>query len=234
MISAIILAGGLGTRLREAVPDLPKPMAPIANRPFLEYQLDYWIAQGIRHFILSIGYQANTITTHFGNSYKTAKLDYVIEDTPLGTGGALLLASEKIPKDSFALLLNGDTYFSVNLLKLVNFANEKNADWCFSLYRTYEQDRYMGIELDPSGAITSFNSGTASSHFLINGGVYLFKPKNLKSTAFFSDRYISLENDIFPALLKSKTRLYALEFNETFIDIGIPEDYRHAQTILNN
>ena len=134
--SAIILAGGLGTRLRGVVPDLPKPMAPISGRPFLEHQIDYWIKQGVSHFVLSVGYRHEVIVDHFGNRYKDAELDYVIEKTPLGTGGGLLLAVEKVGKDEPFLLLNGDTYFAVNLKTLVGFSMTHDADWCFSLFRT--------------------------------------------------------------------------------------------------
>lgn len=88
MTTAVILAGGLGSRLRTAVENLPKPMAPVAGRPFLEYQLDYWIAQGVSHFLLSVGCCHEAILNHFGSSYRNAGLDYVIEDTPLGTGHA--------------------------------------------------------------------------------------------------------------------------------------------------
>ena len=119
MTSAIILAGGLGTRLRGVVPDLPKPMAPIGGRPFLEYQLDYWINQGVSQFVLSVGYLHGAIVDHFGDRYKGAKLDYVIEKTPLGTGGGFLLAAEKLGKNDPFLLLNGDTYFAVDLKKLM-------------------------------------------------------------------------------------------------------------------
>ncbi|HEY4956213.1 MAG TPA: sugar phosphate nucleotidyltransferase, partial [Caldimonas sp.] len=86
MTSAIILAGGLGTRLRDAVPDLPKPMAPVAGRPFLAHQMDHWIAQGIDHFVLSVGYRAVAISNHFGDRYRGVPIDYVVEAAPLGTG----------------------------------------------------------------------------------------------------------------------------------------------------
>ena len=113
--SAIILAGGLGTRLRGVVQDLPKAMAPIKDRPFLEYQLDYWIGQGIRHFILSVGYRREVIMKHFGDKYRDVSIEYAVEETPMGTGGGLLLAVEKMKKRAPFLLLNGDTFFEVSL-----------------------------------------------------------------------------------------------------------------------
>ena len=94
--TAIILAGGLGTRLRETVPNLPKPMVPIHNRPFLEHQMDYWIEQGITQFILSVGYLKDIIINHFGNSYKGVSIDYAIDTSPLGTGGEFFCLLQKI------------------------------------------------------------------------------------------------------------------------------------------
>jgi D-glycero-alpha-D-manno-heptose 1-phosphate guanylyltransferase len=120
--SAIILAGGLGTRLRSAVPDLPKPMAPIAGRPFLAYQLDYWIRQGVDRFVLSVGYRHESIMAYFGAAYRGIAVDYSVEQTPLGTGGGLLLALERLDGGQRPfLLLNGDTYFEVDLATLSAF-----------------------------------------------------------------------------------------------------------------
>ena len=104
MTVALILAGGLGTTLRSEVPDLPKPLAPIHGRPFLEYQMDFWIEQGVDIFVLSIGYLHEKVIGHFGHSYRNAKLDYVIEETPLGTGGGLMLALDKVRNTESFLL----------------------------------------------------------------------------------------------------------------------------------
>ena len=115
MTTAIILAGGLGTRLRSTVPDLPKPMAPIAGRPFLAHQMDHWIGQGVSRFVLSVGYRHEAISSHFGRRFHGAAIDYVVETSPLGTGGAVKLATAGLPRDEYTLLLNGDTYFDVPL-----------------------------------------------------------------------------------------------------------------------
>lgn len=232
MTSAIILAGGLGTRLRSAVPDLPKPMAPIGGRPFLGYQLDYWIKQGVRHFVLSVGYRHEAIVDYFGSNYKGAELEYVVERTPLGTGGGLLLAAEKVNKDEPFLLLNGDTYFAVDLKTLVEFSRANDADWCFSLFRTHEEGRYMGMDISPQGQITSLKSGTGSPGRLANGGVYWVNPRALPSGKFSPGDNASLEDDIFPSAMASGQRLYGIEFTGAFIDIGVPEDYNRASTLL--
>jgi len=227
--SAIILAGGLGTRLRSAVPDLPKPMAPIGGQPFLEHQLDYWIKQGVSRFVLSVGYRHEVIVDHFGNSYKDADLDYVIEKIPLGTGGGLLLAAEKIGLDEPFLLLNGDTYFAVDLKTLIEFSQANDADWCFSLFRTHEEGRYMGMDISPQGNIVSLKSGTGH---LANGGVYWVNPRALLSETLSPDEKVSLEDDIFPAAMASGQRLFGIEFPGTFIDIGVPDDYHRAPALL--
>lgn len=232
MTSAVILAGGLGTRLRSTVPDLPKPMAPIAGRPFLEYQLDYWIAQGISRFVLSVGYRHETIMKYFGPRYKGAELDYAIEDQPLGTGGGLLLAAEKLNKDQPFLLLNGDTYFAADWKLLNSYALAHDADWCFSLFRTSEKGRYMGIEVSPQGQITSLRSECAQGSRLANGGVYWVHPRSLQGGVFVPGGKASLEDDMFPAAFLAGQRLFGMECSGTFIDIGVPDDYRRAETLL--
>ena len=232
MVTAIILAGGLGTRLRSVVPDLPKPMAPISGRPFLEHQLNYWIKQGVSNFVLSIGYRHEVIVDHFGNRYKDAELDYVIEKTPLGTGGGLLLAAEKVNQDEPFLLLNGDTYFAMDLKTLIKFSLANDADWCFSLFRTREEGRYMGMEISPQGRITSLKSGTGRPGRLANGGVYLVNPRALIRKRFSPGDKVSLEDDMFPTAMALGQRLMGMEFPGIFIDIGVPEDYHRALALL--
>lgn len=233
MIPAIILAGGLGTRLRSVVPDLPKPMARINGRPFLEYQLDYWIAQGIGRFILSVGYKHEIIVGHFGNMYKGTGIEYVIEESPLGTGGGLLLAAEKVGEHESCLVLNGDTYFAVELKKLIETSIEKKADWCFSLFRTNEEGRYLGINVLPDGKIVSLKTNNGGQNRLANGGVYWVNQPALFGLGFSQGAKVSLEDDIFPAALASGQLLVGIEFSSMFIDIGIPADYQKAATFLN-
>jgi D-glycero-alpha-D-manno-heptose 1-phosphate guanylyltransferase len=233
MTSAVILAGGLGTRLRSVVPDLPKPMAPINARPFLEYQMGYWITQGINHFVLSVGYRYKTIIDYFGAQFEGASLDYVIEETPLGTGGGLVLASKKVSQQENFLLLNGDTYFEIELKNLINFSKKTDADWCFSLFRTNEKGRYLGMDILPDGQIASLQSELRSDERLANGGVYLVNPRALSSLEILSGYKVSLEEDIFPAAMAFGQRFFGKEFQNTFIDIGVPDDYRRASTLLS-
>lgn len=232
MTSALVLAGGLGTRLRSVVPDLPKPMAPIGGRPFLEHLLDYWIKQGVSHFVLSVCYRHEVIVDHFGDSYKDARIEYVIEKTPLGTGGGLLLAADKLAKTESFLLLNGDTYFAVDLKTLIDFSLASDADWSFSLFRTHEVGRYMGLDISPQGQITSLKSGTGQPGRLANGGVYWVNPRALINQTYSPGDKVSLEDDIFPAAMALGQRLMGLEFSGTFIDIGVPDDYHRAPALL--
>ena len=229
MTSAIILAGGLGTRLRSAVPDLPKPMAPIAGRPFLAHQMDHWIAQGVSHFVLSVGYRHEAISGYFGCRYRGASLDYVVETTPLGTGGALLLAAAQLPLDEPALLLNGDTYFDVTLEALQAHARRLDAQWCFALFRNTDPARYMGVGVADDGRITALRSPEAP---LANGGVFLFKPSALQGLTLEPGHAVSLENDIFPRLFSRGQRFGGLECPGAFIDIGVPFDYQRAIAVL--
>jgi D-glycero-alpha-D-manno-heptose 1-phosphate guanylyltransferase len=208
-------------------------MAPIRGRPFLEHQISYWIAQGIDHFILSVGYQHEVISRYFGAKYENATIEYAIEKTPLGTGGGLLLAVETFRgcEEPF-LLLNGDTYFDINLLKLKQYAFEKNADWCFSLLKSTVQDRYMGLEIDAKGEITSLICSQYGVEKFVNGGVYWIRPKVFENIPFSVGCASSLENEIIPTIQKLGYKLFGLEFNSTFIDIGLPEDYKRASIIL--
>lgn len=234
MTTAIILAGGMGTRLRSAVPDIPKPMAPIRNRPFLEHQMDYWLAQGITDFIISVGYRYDIITGHFGDNYKGVPVSYAVEETPLGTGGGFLLATEKLKNNAPFLTLNGDTFFEANLPDFLNFHQQKNSDWTFALTRSNEVGRYMGMDIAEDGKILSFKSGTAQIGRFINSGAYLVNPDILQQFKKEVGSKLSLEDDIFPRLIADNARIYGIEFTGNFIDIGVPEDYFRADKILPN
>ena len=230
--TAVILAGGLGTRLSGTVPGLPKPMAPINGRPFLEHQLDYWIGQGIGHFVLSVGFRRDAVIGHFGDSYIGCRISYAIEETPLGTGGGLLTASATVEDDSPFLLLNGDTYFEVDLRGLSDFHLKNDSDWTFSLFRTSETGRYMGIDVGPDGRILSLKSGSAEPGRLANGGVYLVEPDVLNNCQWQPGDKASLEDEIIPSIFASVNRFFGYECNGKFIDIGVPDDYFRASGML--
>lgn len=230
--AAIVLAGGLGTRLRGEVPDLPKPMAPVNGRPFLEHQLDYWLAQGIRHFILSVGYRREVIMEHFGDAYRGARINYAVETEPLGTGGGLFGAMALLDDEATFLLLNGDTFFELDLARLAHFHEQRRSDWTFSLFRAGEAGRYMGLELDAEGRILSLRAGTDDPGRLANGGVYLVSRSGIATHAPPAGGKASLEDDILPAMMAAGGRLFGLECEGRFIDIGVPHDYRRAGAFL--
>jgi len=228
--TAIILAGGLGTRLRSTVPNLPKPMAPVNNRPFLEYLMTYWMSQGVSNFILSVGYKYEIIIDHFGFSWKGVPIQYEVEKTPLGTGGGLLRAANGI--EAPFLVLNGDTFFEVDLKKMEQFHYENNADWTFALFKTIEDGRYMGLDLSSKGRVNSIRISNNYQERLANGGVYLIDPNLLEKYQKNSSSKVSIEDDIFPYLNKLGARIFGFKQSGSFIDIGIPEDYRLASKIV--
>jgi D-glycero-alpha-D-manno-heptose 1-phosphate guanylyltransferase len=234
MTTAIILAGGLGTRLRSVVADLPKPMAPVAGRPFLEHLLDYWIAQGVTRFVLSVGYLRHSIETHFGSRYRGIPIAYSIEIEPLGTGGALLAALGHLVTERDFLLLNGDTYFAVSLSELSRFARGQCADWCFSLFPTADTRRYLGLTVDQSGRILELGSQASTDAILANGGAYWVTRENIDKLGFATGQQYSLEADILPAALRAGQRIVGLPCVGAFIDIGIPVDYQRAQHLFES
>jgi len=168
---------------------------------------------------------------YFNSSYRSIPLTYSIEDEPLGTGGALLLAAQGLI-DPF-LVLNGDTFFECDLNRLLKFHVENDSDWTFSLFSSTEVGRYMGIGIKDSGKIASLNSLTVTSSRLSNGGAYLVNPLVLKKTKFALGEKLSLEYDLLPALMSQGSKLYGLEFTGRFIDIGLPQDYLRASEIMD-
>jgi D-glycero-alpha-D-manno-heptose 1-phosphate guanylyltransferase len=232
MTTAIILAGGLGTRLRGLVSELPKPMAPIKNKPFLHHQMEYWIGQGVSKFILSVGYKSEIIIENFGNSFLGVPVEYSIENSPMGTGGGLLLATRQLNTKEPFLLLNGDTYFDVHLNKLKSKFEETNADMVFSLFESKLTERYLGFEV-ASEKITNINvrAELKNSMVLVNGGVYLIGSKALDvlRTLHSAGENFSLESSGFTELLAAKLNLFFLKSSGNFIDIGVPEDYLKSQ-----
>ena len=230
MTVAVILAGGLGTRLRSAVPDLPKPMADVRGRPFLEYLLSYWTNQGISKFLISVGYKRESIINYFGRSFRGVPIEYIEEQKPLGTGGGLLLASRRLNQPF--ILLNGDTFFDVQLHELVDFHRSKGSKWSFSLFRANEGNRYGCVKLDSDSRIWSLDTAKSDVGELANGGVYIVEPHAINPEKFTVGKKYSLEDDVIPALLESDVPIYGLESRAKFVDIGVPADYFRATDIL--
>jgi D-glycero-alpha-D-manno-heptose 1-phosphate guanylyltransferase len=232
-MEAIVLAGGLGTRLREAVADVPKPMAPIADRPFLEYLLNYWTDQGVDRFILSVGYKWEIIQNHFGSKYKNATLEYSVEEKPMGTGGGLLLSLKRLTERQPSLLLNGDTFFEVSLSNFLEAHNQSKAEISLALNLVTGEKRYDWVILDENDSIETIEPRSEKlKSGLINGGVYLFSPEVFKINDWDGTSKRSLENDIIPKALHEKKKLQGFVSAGKFIDIGIPEDYQAATSFF--
>ena len=224
---AIILAGGLGTRLQKVVSDLPKPMADINGKPFLEYLFKYLEKYNIKKVILSVGYKHEKIIEYFGNNYNEISISYAIEDEPLGTGGAIKYALKEISADNF-FLINGDTFFDINLNDLANFYFTNNADICLSLKPLKNFDRYGVVIVDNNNRIKQFEEKKYQKQGLINGGVYALN-KNVFDK--INKNKFSFEKDIMENFL-NELKLYGFVSDTYFIDIGIPEDYEKAQNEL--
>lgn len=233
LTTAIVLAGGLGTRLRSVVGDRPKPMAEIAGRPFLEHLLNYWQTQGIKHFVLSVGYRHEHIQDHFRHFFAGCRIDYVVEPQPLGTGGGLLLCQRQLQLADPFLLLNGDTFFAVKADALQNQARRHDADWCFSLFSTADTNRYLATELDHTGRLSFGVSKSGLRDDLVhwaNGGVYWVHPRALDPFREHKGN-LSLEAELFSKCNQLGQVICGLQSKSLFIDIGIPEDYARAQTM---
>jgi len=227
---AIILAGGLGTRLREAVPDLPKCMAPVAGRPFVSYVIDYLRMQGIERFIFSLGYKWGLIEAFLQKEYPTLDYTSVIEEEPLGTGGAIQLAIKKTQTEN-VLIANGDTLFKVNAEELFFFHQSNNPECTLALKPMQNFDRYGGVQIDQTGKIISFSEKQFHETGLINGGIYLINKSKFLSHSL-AEKF-SFEKDYLEKYSKEQN-FYGSVQNGYFIDIGIPGDFQKAQEDLKS
>ncbi|EIF1590915.1 nucleotidyltransferase family protein [Campylobacter coli] len=214
-MQAIVLAGGLGTRLKSVVQDLPKPMAPINGKPFLAFVLEYLKKQGIAEVILSVSYKYELIQEYFKDEFEGMKIRYNVEKELLGTGGAIKDALKLVKNEVY--VVNGDTFFDIDLKKLVL----NGSKICIALKQMQNFDRYGTVNVDEQGIVTSFEEKVFKKQGLINGGIYLLKKdifdefsleKKFSFEEFLQENYKSL---------KIQTQI----FDDYFIDIGIPEDY---------
>jgi D-glycero-alpha-D-manno-heptose 1-phosphate guanylyltransferase len=225
-MEAIILAGGLGTRLKTLVSDVPKSMALVNDRPFLEYLLNYLSGQGIRKVVLSVGYMNEPIKAHFKDHFKNIQITYAIENEPLGTGGGILNAMHQV-EDSMAFVLNGDSMFRVDLHAMQTLHESTDAGVTLALRWLEETQRFGSVLLDHTRRITGFREkGADSGEGYINGGIYLIN-KDFFSAYEFPSKF-SIEKDCFEKFY-SDSRMFGYPSRGYFLDIGIPEDYMKAQ-----
>lgn len=222
---AIILAGGKGTRLRSVISDAPKPMAKIQDRPFLEILIENFHAKGIRHFTLSVGYMADTIVDHFKEKYPNLDISFSMEDEPLGTGGAIRRAFEQV-KGQFALVLNGDSLFDVQIDELNHFGP---VDLPIIFGRHVDDVSRYGHFMYEGNKIHRYQEKEGYGPGYINGGVYVFGKDTLHS--FPADQNFSIESDYFSKFSEKNTATIIFS-GGYFIDIGLPESYQKAQEEL--
>ncbi len=227
-MDAIVLAGGLGTRLRSVVSEVPKCMAPVCGKPFLYYLLSYLNKyKEINKVILSVGFLREHIFNWIdeNRSQFNFEIDYAIEENPLGTGGGIKLALSKTQAEN-VLILNGDTFFDVDLTDFLqkNLQHAKEASLSVALKKMEKFDRYGSVTMD-GNIIQSFNEKNYCESGLINGGVYIINQKNLDLSDY--PEKFSFEKEVLEKLSQEK-KIAGFEQNRYFIDIGIPDDYAKA------
>ena len=221
----IVLAGGLGTRLRSVVPDLPKPLAPVAGRPFLAHLLDQHAAQGVRKVILAVGYRAGLVREAIGSHWQGMDVDYSEETEPLGTGGAVALAMRKVAGDAFHVV-NGDTFLHYRLAGLEQATHAARCAIGVALAGVPDVGRYGAVQLDAAGRVAAFREKGGAGESLINAGSYFIADPDILDRG--GQARFSFETDV---LQPAAGQGLVAGWSETrdFIDIGVPEDYARAQ-----
>ena len=225
-MEAIILAGGLGTRLQKIVSDVPKPMASISGRPFLEILLTSLARKNTSRIILSVGYMGNLIKEHFGNSFGGMEIEYAHEEAPLGTGGAIRLSMEKVRSDH-VFVFNGDTFLDLELDRVEKQWQQRHRS--IIVGRNVSEVSRYGRLLTDKGHVVGFSEKGVSGSGIINAGCYVISREQLSS--FAPQVPFSFERDFLPKVVK-KGEFDVFITNGKFIDIGVPDDYLRAQSVL--
>jgi D-glycero-alpha-D-manno-heptose 1-phosphate guanylyltransferase len=224
---AVVLAGGLGTRLASKLSGIPKAMAPIAGRPFLEILLGQLERSGCGRALLSVGHLHACIQSHFGAAFRGMELEYVIEDSPLGTGGAIRKALGQVTRDS-ALMVNGDTFLEADYGAMLGFHSAEGAGLTIAVTRGSDVARYGGVLIE-NGRVTGFEEKGRSGPGWINAGAYVL-PKDLDWPPNLPEKF-SFETDFLAAEI-GRLAPAAYKVDGFFLDIGVPEDLERAQTAL--
>lgn len=227
-MEVIILSGGLGTRLNGVIKNIPKVMAPINDKPFLEYVLNDLNEQKVNKVILATGYKKEYIKDYFGNKYKNIIIEYSEEEQPLGTGGAILKALTKVTNNN-VIIMNGDIYTKLNFADLYKSHLNSGADVTLSLKMMENFERYGSVTLN-NNRITDFNEKKFISKGYMSVGCYVFNRDVLAD--FKKDTNFSIENDFFTKYVKVMNFMPYF-YHDVFIDIGIPEDYELIKKVIN-
>ncbi len=225
---ALLLVGGMGTRLRSVVPSVPKPLAPIGDRSIVELLVLQLRNQGFRRLVMCTGYLADQVEADFGDGAKwDVQITYSRESFPAGTAGAVKLAQPLLQEDIDFLVLNGDSFMQMNFAAMLRAHRQRHGVASIALCRVESAARYGTVELDSSGRVTKFLEKTGKQQSgLVNAGVYVFH-RNVVN--HIPDGTVSLETDVFPRLLKHG--VYGFESQGLFLDIGTPETYALAQKL---
>lgn len=229
MIPAIVLAGGLGTRLAAVSGGVPKPMVRVNGRPFIENVLDSLVEAGVERIFLAVSYRWELLRDHFGPSYRGASITYSVETEPLGTGGAILQCLQEYELER-CLVLNGDTLFRIDLQALIRKHVEAHASITMALRWLEDTSRYGSVRCDDGGHVESFQEKTGRPEpGLINGGIYVLERGAFDAVPL--PARCSFERDFLTEHLRT-LRPLGVESRSYFIDIGIPEDLQRARQEL--
>lgn len=226
-MDVIILSGGKGTRLKQVVNDVPKTMAPINNKPFLEYTLEYLNSFNVENVILAVGYKKEIIKRYFGNKYKNMNILYSEEEEPLGTGGAIKKALQLV-KNKNSLVINGDVYTKINIEELLEEHIKREATMAIAVKEMNDFNRYGVVEFSEN-RINKFNEKKFTKKGFMNTGFYIMN-KDIFANKEISDRF-SLEKDYLCQYVNID-KIIPYIYDGEFVDIGTPEDYEKIKRII--
>jgi len=221
-MKALILAGGLGTRLRPLTYNIPKVMLEINGKPFLYYLIKFLAKQNIKDIVISVGYLKESIIEYFKNgSNFNVNIEYSVENEPLGTAGAIRNAKRFL--EGKFIVMNGDTFFDINVGNLLKFHERKKGICTIALASVDNTERYGSVEIDKDNKIIKFFEKGTKGKGLINGGVYIFEEEIFNHLPQIG----SIEKDVFPLLIG---KMYGYIHSGYFIDIGTPEEYNYIKS----
>lgn len=227
-MQAVIMGGGLGTRLRPLTFEIPKSMVPVNGKPFLEHQVNHLKESGIKKFLFCIGYLGEQIEEYFGDGERFGvSIQYSVEDKPLGTGGALKNAEDKLEEDF--VLVNGDTYNPIDIKEVVEFYNTKEKKGLVVLYDNHEKIVENNISLGEDGLITAYDKESSAGMTHVDAGVYVFNKSVLSLIP--KDKKVSLETEIFQQLIRQK-ELVGYATGHRFYDIGTLKRFKKIEEVL--
>lgn len=231
--SAVVLAGGLGTRLRPVIADVPKPMAPVRGKPFLTYVAKWIGSTPPREIIMALCYEADQIKDYFGSDFNGVPIRFSVESAPRGTAGGVAEALHILgDEDRLCLVCNGDTYHPVNIADMIEFHIQSRASLTIAGAKVTDVARYGSVSIDRDSRVIALGEKSGHGEGVINAGIYIASKKYFLELASLSS---SLETAITSAVAKTGVFLYRDGSNPpaAFLDIGIPDDYAKASRVVD-